>query len=111
MEKSFTVDSLKDVKVILCHWDFMGKDASELSLLNQSYWKHLKSLAQQRKLYLQKIMIFAFELLQEHFTTSLSLAPPTKSTLDASGIYIAENIMIVMHSQEILIRQNAFNTS
>lgn len=29
MKKSFTMDSLKDVKVILCHWDFMGKAGSK----------------------------------------------------------------------------------
>lgn len=29
MKKSFTMDSLKDVKIILCHRDFMGKASSK----------------------------------------------------------------------------------
>lgn len=32
MKKSFTMDSLKNVKVILRHWDFMGKAGSKYYL-------------------------------------------------------------------------------
>lgn len=73
MKKSFTMDSLKDVKVILCHWDFMGKAVLSTTFLsfpiNQHYWNHLKVSVWHRH-YPHRILwpFFAFLLLWEHFT-------------------------------------------